>query len=474
MIDLLPEPELEFGSGAHVDARFGIMNHGPLDVTDERAPKRIRIGIAGTPETTELCREWLDHCRREIPARASKKPHLFPRFPGFHPDEAFYSTLVLDDTLTRTIPSRTFEDLAKAGDADRLIGDAVDIMLSEFEYLERTMGADVLICAVPPQVAALMDPANRPVAHGGRPPRHFRHLLKARSMRRKPVQLMLASTADPARARKLKIRKDETRSLQDEATRAWNFHTALYYKAFGRPWRLPRDNTQLTTCYVGVSFYYTLDRETVMTSMAQVFDERGDGVIVRGGKITLPKDDRTPHLSVDAADALLGEALKRYRDTHQTLPARVAIHKTSEFSRDEIEGFRAAAAAKGVSIVDCVSVSDDTSQRLFRYGAYPPLRGTLLSLDRREHLLYTRGSVEFYETYPGMYVPRALLFRCDDVEQTPKFLAREMLALTKMNWNDTQFDGSLPITVLAARKVGDVLKYVGPDEDIADRYSSYM
>jgi hypothetical protein len=207
---------------------------------------------------------------------------------------------------------------------------------------------------------------------------------------------------------------------------------------------------------------------------AHVFDERGDGVIVRGGKITLPKDDHTPHLSADAADALLGEALKRYRDTHQTLPARVAIHKTSEFSRDEIEGFRAAGAAKVVSIVDCVSVSDDTSQRLFRYGAYPPLRGTLLSLDRREHLLYTRGSVEFYETYPGMYVPRALLFRCDDVEQTPKFLAREMLALTKMNWNDTQFDGSLPITVLAAPKVGDVLKYVGPDEEIADRYSSYM
>jgi hypothetical protein len=33
-----------------------------------------------------------------------------------------------------------------------------------------------------------------------------------------------------------------TRSLQDETRRAWNFYTALYYKAFGRPWRLPRNN----------------------------------------------------------------------------------------------------------------------------------------------------------------------------------------------------------------------------------------
>ena len=26
----LEEPELEFGTGRHLDIRFGIMNHGPL------------------------------------------------------------------------------------------------------------------------------------------------------------------------------------------------------------------------------------------------------------------------------------------------------------------------------------------------------------------------------------------------------------------------------------------------------------
>ena len=39
---------------------------------------------------------------------------------------------------------------------------------------------------------------------------------------------------------------------------------------------------------------------------------------------------------------------------------------------------------------------------------YPPLRGTLLSLSEEEHILYTHGSVPYYQTYPGLYVPRPL------------------------------------------------------------------
>lgn len=63
-----------------------------------------------------------------------------------------------------------------------------------------------------------------------------------------------------------------------------------------------------------------------------------------------------------------------------------------------------------------------------------------------------------------MYVPRSLRFRCDRSDQTPVSLAKEILALTKMNWNNTQFDNSEPITLHAARQVGDILKYLGPTD----------
>jgi hypothetical protein len=39
-------------------------------------------------------------------------------------------------------------------------------------------------------------------------------------------------------------------------------------------------------------------------------------------------------------------------------------------------------------------------------------------------------------------------------------IAREMLSLSKLNWNNTQFDGGEPITLRAARRVGDILKCI--------------
>jgi hypothetical protein len=53
-------------------------------------------------------------------------------------------------------------------------------------------------------------------------------------------------------------------------------------------------------------------------------------------------------------------------------------------------------------------------------------------------------------------------------------VAAEILALTKMNWNDTQFDGAESITVEAARRVGQILKYVEEGGRVAPRYSFYM
>jgi hypothetical protein len=475
-ISFLQEPELEFGAGLrHIDIRFGLMNYGPLDVDSELAPRRIRVGIVGTPATVEGARAWLERCRGEIPPPPDiRQPNFHPRFPGFNPDVAFRSTLVLEDALVRRIPDREFEDFKRLGSSNDLARGAAAAIVDECRELVASHAVDVILCPVPPQLVEIMDPAQRVHKVGGAEPLvNFHHLLKALAMDLRPIQLMLPSTYDSSLARKLKIREG-VRRLQDDATRAWNFHAALYYKAHGRPWRLPRDPTRLQTCYVGVSFYYSLDRTTVVTSMAQVFDERGDGVVVRGGPVLVDKQDRSPHLTASDAEALLRDALARYRREHKTLPARLVVHKTSRFNADELEGMRAAAAAERIDTADYLSMDDDSTQRLFRYGAYPPLRGTLLELDSIEQLLYTRGSVDFFATYPGQYIPRPLLFRCDAVEATTRELAVETLSLTKMNWNDTQFDHAAPITLVAARKVGDIMKYVGAERPLADRYSHYM
>lgn len=471
----LPEPELEFGeTGRHIDIRFGLSRYGPLDLSNENRPKQIRVGIVGTPENLEKVTAWLERCRAEIPAKKSKQPNLFPAFPGFSEQTTFRSTLVLNEGLCRQIQGAAFDQIVTA-DHNTAVTEAVELFLKEFEALIEKRNVDVLLCAVPPQLMALREPEEDGPQRARVSRFDFHHMLKARAMRtRIPVQLVVPETYDHSSRRRQKIRSTRLRTRQDEATCAWNLHTALYYKANGTPWRLVPDPHQLAACFVGISFYKSLDQATVMTSMAQVFNERGDGIIVRGDPVRLKKEDRVPHLDEAGAAKLLAHALKQYHDEHLHLPARVVLHKTSQFNEPELKGFLQAAKENNISQVDAVSVTDQSPLRLFRQGAYPPLRGSILNLDERNHLIYLRGSVDFFQTYPGQYIPRPFAFHCDSTQQTPTFLAREILALSKMNWNDTQFDGGSPITVAAARKVSGILKYAGSDDAIAHRYSHYM
>lgn len=484
----LEEPPLEFGAGRHVDIRFGIMNYGPLDFDSPVAPKQINVGVVGTTESIDGVRQWLERCKSEIsakpnkedPSKPNKQPNLFARFPGFNRDTGFYSTLVLQDSLCRPLPKNELPGITSRVDRNERISRAVDLFMEEIRYLAQNTTAPVIICAVPLSLLEAMGPeeiseqVDEDVEDDSTPQLDFHDMLKARAMQqyRKPIQLILPSTYDPAKQRQQQ-RLKLGRELQDEATRAWNIHSALYYKAGGVPWRLPRASTELTVCYVGVSFYRSLDRQALLTSVAQVFNERGEGVVVRGGHATISKDDRQAHLPERQAYELLKSALASYWDTHKTFPARIVIHKSSRFDKEEQQGFAAALAERGIATHDLLWVSNSHT-RLYRAGQYPPLRGTLLTLDEQEIVLYTRGSVPFFETYPGKYIPRPLRVHAASTEQTQLYLAREILALTKMNWNNTQFDGSEPVTLRASRQCSSVLRYCSEARPIEPRYSYYM
>lgn len=260
---------------------------------------------------------------------------------------------------------------------------------------------------------------------------------------------------------------DVRRLLQDEATRAWNLHIALYYKAGGTPWRMPRRDSGLSTCYVGVSFYRTADGEELHTAVAQVFNERGDGVVVRGGTAKISKADRRPHLTETDARKLLGDALAEYRRTHGHQPARIVLHKTSQFSAAEVSGFQGAADDRDIDFLELIWIQQRGAPRLFRTGQLPPLRGTSVQLDQRTLLLYTRGSIPYFRTYPGLYVPQPLLLRPAGDGTDLQAAGTDVLALSKMNWNNAQLDERDPLTLRTAHRVGAILRHVPPDAQIA-------
>jgi hypothetical protein len=43
-----------------------------------------------------------------------------------------------------------------------------------------------------------------------------------------------------------------------------------------------------------------------------------------------------------------------------------------------------------------------------------------------------------------------------------------------MNWNSSQFDKTEPMTLRAAKQVGDILKHVPPAGHLEPRHSYYM
>lgn len=474
----LHEPELEFGRGErHCDVRYGMMNFGPADVGTGSAPNPVRIGLVGTGETIDGVMSWLGKCSLGIPAKESRQPNLFPAFPGFTGESPFQSQLVVEDRWKRSIPQRLLRSQSNglpAGTATSM----ADLLLEEVSYLCEDTPVDVVVVAVPREVLdidlGLEDgkDSDDDGPQGGDAPVDFHHYLKARAMRlRAPTQLITPFTWSSERPKKY-VSKWE-KPLQDEATRAWNFFTALYYKAKGVPWRLPRSAADFDTCHVGISFYWNLKSDALLTSMAQVFNERGEGVVVRGGTAQLDKQDDQVHLDRKDARSLLETALTSYRQEHRHLPARVVVHKSSIFNAAEIDGMNAAAEGAGIDMIDLLSIGS-TGMRLFRTRQYPPLRGTVLHLTGDEFLLYTKGSVGFYQTYPGMYIPSPLHVRLAAVESSAESLAKELLTLTKMNWNNTQFDGRLPVTLKASRHVKDILKYVPEHGYVAPSYRYYM
>lgn len=485
---LHPEPDLEFANGNKCpDIRFGIGHFGIHDFDSRHQPSRIKLGFVGTDETISSLTSWLDTCRGEVREKPSNQPRLYPPFPGFAPSHSFFSTLVWDlsEVRTVTIPDN-LEPTRKTFNS--ILNQVTDIYAKEVENALEKLDVNVVLVAPPLEhlkVTTLVEDEpdddneeesaddEETEVDGAIPIKtrlDFHDMLKAKTLHlRIPIQIVLPATYDESKATAQK--KIINRDQQDEATRAWNLHTALYYKARGIPWRLVKGPSEFSTCYLGVSFFRTLDKQRIYASSAQVFNDRGEGVIVKGGLAYQDKDDREIYLDEKGAYDIARKSLDTFWSEHHHYPARVALHKTSSFTDAEVSGFRSALQEKSITWIDLVHVKD-FFVRLFRTEDYPPLRGTLWHLQDRKGILYTKGSVVFYETYPGKYPPRSLYIDTSRSNKPFKELARETLELTKMNWNSTRFDGQLPITLRAARQVGRILKYLN-DNDVKRIPSAY-
>lgn len=495
-IECLPEPILLFGSNeTGVEPRRVMAKYGAADKTV--GPKELRIGIVGPAADVQLTRRWLPRLNGLAIAR-EKSARRYRDWPGAQ--QVFGVRFVIDDkfvrpldedrlnlALHRSSPSERFDELLDLFDAriQGLFGDTrpdcivvclpedlADLRISnprlsakEREILERLQREEEqeqmsLFQPTPEELRAaeeLRTTAEDLLF------RTFYRALKARIMTHQnpvPVQVMRRETL---------VRPDD--EGQSIATRAWNLATSLYYKAGHEPWR-PADLPG-NTCFIGISFHHLKRREgdVVYASVAQAFSNEVEPFALKGSLVPHnQRRDRQPYLDEAQSASLIAEVLDKYKDRAGLFPTRVVIHKTSTYQPEEEKGFRSAAEAL-VPACDLVWMRS-TAFRLIRKGMQEPWRGTLCTVGD-ESYLFTSGYVAWWDEYPGPHIPAPLqIGSCGSTDIRER--AREILALTKMNWNSSEGLGRFPITISFARKVGMLMTELSENQIPNPSYRFYM
>jgi hypothetical protein len=457
----------------------------------------IRLGIIGSRDTINLTQHWINKCKNKISGKP-EYPTLFPSFPGFI--RTFGCELRILSECIETLTETEIKTIEKIGNFEQRIRNAAKLCTEKLYNLSvREPRPHVVICALPQEIIDSCGTKRSGLPRArSKLTNKEKEILKIIRTHRKTGQTMLVplevepfdmlpEASDLRRLMKAQAMsigiptqlarpstftgESKDASIQDEATRAWNFCVALYYKAEGYPWKLA--DASPGTCFVGISFYRDPadPRGNMGTSIAQVFTHTGEGLVLRGGRAIFDETTRSPHLTENGAFKLMIDVLDLYQKQMRQLPIRLVVHKSSRYWPEELSGFRK--AAKDINLIDFVAILS-RGIRFMRRGIYPPIRGTVIQIGDSDYLLFTKGYTPYLETYPGLRVPTPLEIVEHYGDAPLETICKEILALTKMNWNNADFSIREPITLAYAREVGKILAYV-PEEVIPrPEYRYYM
>jgi hypothetical protein len=498
-LDFLPEPVLQFGEGEAIAPKDGLTRFGPYSLTMGAAhPASVKVGLIGTADTIELARGFLRRCMRSVPS-GLPDAKTAPTFPGF--SSVFRSELITDAIFDVILDSASLDAAVNA--EKRSFHETLSLLSDAIRRAaERDIRPDVIALCLPDEVKAKagtyqLPPRKGSISNGDRTRftasaaakaggqyslfdldepgetledralpdpadlirRDLRRALKAAAMpHRIPIQILT-----PA------LFSDGTPRQQDPATRAWNLTVGLFYKAGGLPWRFQPAHEH--TCYVGISFHHlrTTERHLVYASLAQAFSSYGDGFALRGAAMPWTERDTDVHLDHDDMFDLLSEVLSAYRERTGRDPLRVVIHKTTRFHDDERDGAHRALA--DIPLVELMTLSSGDF-RVLRQGSYPPPRGSLARVGPTT-FLFTGGYMSELGTYPGPHIPVPIeLIPVGNLDMGQA--AQDLLALTKLNWNNANPCAAFPITLSFARQVGSIMAEVPTGQTPHPAYRFYM
>lgn len=238
---------------------------------------------------------------------------------------------------------------------------------------------------------------------------------------------------------------------------AWTISTAAYYKAGGKPWKL--SDIREGVCYLGLVYKKIEKSKSPKNACcaAQMFLDNGDGTVFRGevGPWYNPKKGDY-HLKPKEAKALLNQALESYKEQNGKYPKEVFIHAKTNFNYEEWNAFQEVTPEQ-TNLVG-VTIKKTKPLKLYKSeGDYPILRGNAFVVNDKSSFLWTVGYVPKIQTALSMEVPNPLFIEINKGEADITQVLKDIMALTKLNYNACIFADGEPVTLRFADKIGDIL-----------------
>ena len=482
----IPEPLLLFRhKQATEDPRDGLTLFGPLD---DGKPYGIKAGVIGTKRGIEYFKRWVEWIQKPVFTRPPQVGR--PPFPGF--DAVFRTPWNTKPVLAVTVTDEEIDKYLYLDDPHQRVYGTVTLFSKRITEAKREEEdkPDLWFVVVPDRVwkycrpKSIVEPKLRQKAvkssrsFYGREvlfkeleqdaapygyEEHFHNQLKARLLR-DMVLTQIVKESTFANVGKVGDPNVEPRQVARQSEIAWNLCTTVFYKVGGRPWKVAdiRDGV----CYLGLVF--KKDETTGSTKnaccAAQMFLDSGDGVIFKGALGPWYNEETGDyHLDYSTAKALGDLAVKSYEKKVGGPPKEMFIHGKVRFEDNEWQGFRDAARTE--TNMTGVRIREEKNFKLYRKGQNPVLRGLAHIRGKRSAHLWTRGWIPRIQTYPGREVPNPLVIEVNKGDAVIDTVLKDIMALTKLNYNTCIFGDGMPITLKFADAVGEILT-AGPIEEV--------
>lgn len=286
------------------------------------------------------------------------------------------------------------------------------------------------------------------------------------------------------------VREASALQFRYECSMYWRLSIALLTKAGGVPFRMVQP-TQTDTAYLGLA--YAIRGGTTnefVTCCSQVFDAEGGGFEFIAYNVGADRDLENPHLTRDEMRTVMARSARLYqRRRAGAMPARLVIHKTTTWREEEIAGvFDAWSAA--VPDIECLQVRAETpwtGVALVRgQGSnskpddWPVERGSLQYLSGSEALLWVAGTARGVALTGNKYnqaakaLPVPIAFKRDAGRGPLEVPASEILALSKLDWNNDALYGQTPVTITYSQRLAKLISRVPNLPDDSYQFRLFM